>query len=145
MIAPPDAAALVERLVAAPHTIAPDALARSPRAATIEVVRGERDITDGRRTLRLIDLGANPHGAEMLVAHLPADGIMFVSDLLDPTRVDRFPKPGHAALDRFFARWLDRAGLSADRIYTMHGSGLVTPEHLARLREPDPQSPIPNP
>ena len=35
---------------------------------------------------------------------------------------------------RFFAGWLTRSGLWPERIYTMHGSGLVTADHLARLR-----------
>lgn len=134
VLAPPATAALVERLARAPHTIAPDRLSTAPQTPSIEVVRGERTITDGTRTLTLIDVGDNPHGVEMLVAHLPAERLMFVSDLLDPTAVERYPKPGHAALDRFFGAWLADSGLSPERIYTMHGSGLVTAEHLARLR-----------
>jgi hypothetical protein len=59
---------------------------------------------------------------------------MFVSDLLQPVAIERFPTPSHAALDRFFVRWLDQAGLLPDRIYSMHGAGPATPEHLARAR-----------
>ena len=135
VLAPPATAALVERVAAAPHTLAADRLSAAPRALRLEVVRGERTVADGRRTITLVDVGENPHGVEMLVAHLPAERLMFVSDLLDPTAVERYPKPGHAALDRFFGGWLTRSGLSPERIYTMHGSGLVTREHLARLRE----------
>lgn len=70
----------------------------------------------------------------MLVVRLPAPDIWFVSDLLDPTRVVDFPKSEHAPLGRWFAGWLERGGHAPARIYTMQGSGLVTPEHLARLR-----------
>ncbi len=134
VIAPPATAALVERLARARLTIAPDRLSAAPRPPRVEVVRGTHAVSDGRRTLELVDVGRNPHGVEMLVAHLPAERLLFVSDLLDPVAsVERYPVASHAALDRFFGAWLARRGLAPDRIYTMHGSGLVTPAHLARL------------
>jgi len=134
VLAPSSAAAAIGELVEAPHTIAPDRLSRSPRPLRLEVVEGSRVITDGRRSLEVLDVGDNPHGAHMLVVRLPGEGVMFVSDLLDPTRVENYPKDYHAPLDRFFAGWLERRGYTPGRIYTMHGSGLALPEHLEKLR-----------
>lgn len=134
VLATGSAAPAVRELVEeTPHTLAPDRLTRSSRPLKVEVVRDGRAIDDGERVMEVIDVGPNPHTEQMLVVNLPDAGIMFVSDLLDPTRVDSFPKPAHAALDRWFAGWLERNGLAPERIYTMHGTGLVTPEHLAQL------------
>lgn len=134
VLAPPDAATLVEQLVRAPHTVAPDRLAANPRPLQLEVVRGRRTISDGRQTLEVIDVGANPHGGEMLVANLPAEHMMFVSDLIEPVALERYPAPAHAALDRFFVGWLDARRLDPEQVYTMHGTGLATRDHLEKLR-----------
>lgn len=134
VLASPPAAEVVRRAVSAPHTVAPDRLARRGGELELEVVDGLRTISDGTRTLEVIDVGPNPHTSRMLVVRLPREGIWFVSDLLDPVAVERYPRPEHAALDRWFAAWLRDAGRAPSRVYTIHGSGLVTPEHLAELR-----------
>ncbi|NIP56830.1 MAG: MBL fold metallo-hydrolase, partial [Gemmatimonadetes bacterium] len=110
VLAAPSAAEPIRSLVRAPHTLAPDLLAREGGELRLEVVEGRRKITDGRRTLEILDVGPNPHTAHMLVVRLPEEGLWFVSDLLDRTRVERFPKPEHAALDRWFGEWLRREG-----------------------------------
>lgn len=133
VMASPSAAEGIRRLVRSPHTLAPDRLARDGGTLDLQVVEDRRVISDGERSVELIDVGANPHTREMLVVRLVGEEIWFVSDLLDPVRVDRFPTPDHAALDRWFAGWLEREGHAPERIYTMHGTGLVTREHLARL------------
>lgn len=133
VLAAPPTAGLVRSDVAASHALAPDRLAREGGELCLEVVEGRRVLGDGTRRLEVIDVGPNPHAAGMLVVRLPREGIWFVSDLLDPTRPERYPKPDHAALDRWFAEWLRAAGHRPERIYTIHGSGLVTPAHLARL------------
>lgn len=130
VLASPPAAVVVRRAVEAPHAIAPDRVVREGAELELEIVDGVRTISDGTRTLEVIDVGPNPHTAHMLVLRLPEEGIWFVSDLLDPVAVERYPKPEHAALDRWFAGWLRAAGHQPERIYTMHGTGLVTPGHL---------------
>ena len=42
----------------------------------------------------------------------------------------------HEELDRAFLSWLDASGLDPERVYTMHGSGVATREHLEKLRRP---------
>lgn len=136
VLASPPTAEVVRRSVAAPHALAPDRLAREGGELALEIVEGVRTITDGTRTLEIIDTGPNPHTERMLVLRLPGEGIWFVSDLLDGAAAERFPKPEHAALDRWFGEWLERHGHEPERIYTIHGSGPVTPEHLSRLETP---------
>lgn len=133
VLASPPTSEVVRRAVGAPHTIAPDRLSREGGDLSLEVVDGTRTIADDSRRLEVVDVGPNPHTSQMLVVRLPDEGIWFVSDLLDAASVERYPKPDHAALDRWFAGWLRDGGHRPERIYTIHGSGLVTPEHLARL------------
>jgi glyoxylase-like metal-dependent hydrolase (beta-lactamase superfamily II) len=137
VLASPTAGPAIRRLARTPHTLAPDRLARSPRPLQLEIVDGTRSITDGRRRLEIIDVGSNPHTENMLIARMPDQDLVFVSDLMDGASLENFPSASHAPLDRFFADWLERRGLTPARIFTMHGTGLVTPDHLARLRGTD--------
>lgn len=144
VVAPTADTAAIRALVDAPHTLAPDRLAEAPRSLLMEAVDDVRVLEGGGRRVEIIEVGENPHTRGMLVLHLPDEGVMFVSDLLDPTGdPERFPKASHAALDLWFGRWLDERGLAPEVIYTMHGSGRVTPAHLERLRiEEDHGPPI---
>lgn len=129
----------IRSYVEEPHTLAPDRLTREPRPLSMEVVEDRWVMERDGRRLEVLELGPNPHTQGMLVLHLPGEEIMFVSDLFDPTGNPlRFPKPEHAPLDIWLGSWLRQRGLTSDRIYTMHGSGLVGPEHLERLEGMEP-------
>lgn len=51
--------------------------------APIEIVTGSRVFTSKGRSVELHDIGPGPHANEMLVAWLPAEGILFTADLID--------------------------------------------------------------
>ena len=71
--------AVVEQMAAAPQL---DRLAKNPRKPEfLFVQRGKRVLTDGTRTLELIDIGPNPHAREMVVAYLPKERVVFQGDL----------------------------------------------------------------
>ena len=101
----------------------------------IEVVGERRTLSDGTRTVEILDVGPNPHTERMLVVRLPAEGIVFVSDLFTPARAESFPTPEHEALDRWFVRWLEREGLDPEWIYGMHGASRAPREVWETLRE----------
>lgn len=134
LLAPPGDVAAVERLLAAPHTVAPDRLTREPREVRVEAVGERRVLGEGERRVEVLAVGENPHTEEMLAVYLPELRYLFVSDLLTPAPLDDFPTPSHAELDRWFVGWLDASGLEAERVYTMHGTGVATREHLEKLR-----------
>ena len=70
---------VVETMAAAPQL---DRLAKSPRKPEfLFLQRGKRVLTDGTRTLELIDIGPNPHAREMVVAYLPKERVVFQGDL----------------------------------------------------------------
>ena len=98
-----------------------------------EVVTETRRLSDGTQILDIVPVGPNPHSDALLVISLPASNLLYVSDVLTPAPLDRYPASHHAALDRFFSGWLRASGLRPDSIWTMHGAGTITQAHLARL------------
>jgi glyoxylase-like metal-dependent hydrolase (beta-lactamase superfamily II) len=125
---------LIERAARAKFTLNPDRLSASAQAPKIEIISGRREISDGQQAVELLEVGPNPHADEILVAHLPRDGIVFVADLFQSWSLQRQPSRGHLALMRFFVNWLDTRGLKPVKIHSAHSTTPATPEHLARLR-----------
>lgn len=54
---------------------------RLERAPDIVAVADEFIISDGTRTLRILDIGPTPHSEHMLAAHLPGEKLLFTADL----------------------------------------------------------------
>jgi glyoxylase-like metal-dependent hydrolase (beta-lactamase superfamily II) len=126
----------VERLAAAPHTIRPDALSRSPRKATVETFTGKRVFTDGARTVEIHDVGPTPHVDEIVVAYLPKEKVVFVADLFGVPAEGPIPPAG--ATSRDFAAKLEKLGLAVDRIAGAHGRLGTMDDLNAALAKPVP-------
>ncbi|TSC22899.1 hypothetical protein [Corallococcus sp. Z5C101001] len=75
--------ALVERLVASPRTLLPDALARAPRAAKLQTVSARRVLGSGRNALVLLPARTET-GERMLFVWLPEPRLLYTSDLVQP-------------------------------------------------------------
>jgi glyoxylase-like metal-dependent hydrolase (beta-lactamase superfamily II) len=74
----------VKTLLSRPKTIRPDSLARAGNiTAVVDGIKDVRSLTDGERTIELREI-PNPHAAGMLVAYLPNEKVLFVSDLFTP-------------------------------------------------------------
>lgn len=129
----PEALRAARAVVSLPAPAVGDRLSEHSAPLRSEAVDGRRRITEGATALELIPVGENPHAEGMLVIALPGVNGMYVSDLVTPGPLEDYPDPGHAALDRFFARWLEREGLRPDSIWAMHGGRTITPRHLARV------------
>lgn len=125
---------MIERAMAAPHTLHPDRLVRAPRALRYETVRGTHVIEDDSMRVELIEIGANPHAEGMLVVHLPKQRLLYQADLFFPSGVALFPEESRVPVMQFFTRWLEQSGLDPERIYSIHGSARVTSEQLAIIR-----------
>jgi glyoxylase-like metal-dependent hydrolase (beta-lactamase superfamily II) len=97
------------------HTIAPDALARNPKPATIIGVDDRMELKDPSMTVDLYHIAGNPHGDAMLMAYIPA-GRMLIE-------VDAF-SPG-SAVQPYAANLLENITsrqLKVDRIVPLHGT-----------------------
>lgn len=137
VLAAPGVLSAVREIVSLPASAIGDRLSEHPASLRAEAVSGRRRISDGSRMLEVIPVGGNPHAEGMLVVALPGVNAMYVSDLVTPGPLDDYPQPSHAALDRFFAGWLEREGPRPDSVWAMHGGRTITPEHLARVAMPD--------
>jgi glyoxylase-like metal-dependent hydrolase (beta-lactamase superfamily II) len=92
----------------------------------IQEVRKRRVISDGTQRVEILDVGANPHTAHMLVVWLPAQKILYTADLL--TGRDGKPDADHQKLNEHFMDWVERRHLNPEVILTAHGDGFVYPE-----------------
>lgn len=115
-----DARTAIEESVAAKHTLRPDALARSPRAPSFEVVTSnERVFKDANHEVRIYRLAPFPHVADMLLAYLPKEKILFVADALDIEEPGRTGTAGDDTVE--LARAIERLGLDVQKIVPVHG------------------------
>ena len=111
-----------ERMAAGTFTLAPDDQTRAPRRPLFEFVRGGRRVfTDGKQTLEVIDIGPSPHAAEMLVAYLPKEKLVFQGDLLNlPNSGKYLPSTVNDTTLHFFD-WVNRTQLDVKRVASVHG------------------------
>jgi len=120
IITTPGNRAYFERMGAARRTIAPDPQALRPQPVRLETITGRRRVlTDGTRTVELIDIGPSPHANEMLVAWLPAEGILFQGDLLNLGAGRIYPVSANPTT-LHFAEWVRRSGLPVKTIAGVH-------------------------
>jgi glyoxylase-like metal-dependent hydrolase (beta-lactamase superfamily II) len=111
--------AFVEAMAAAPHTIRPDDLSRAPKAPVVATFSGKRVFSEGGRVVEIYDVGPNPHVAEMAVAYLPKEGLLFVADLF--TIPVEGPIAPAGAATRQFAEKIQALGLQVQKIVPAHG------------------------
>ncbi len=119
IVSTPGNRAFIEKMAATPHGIKPDALSANPRKPVIETFTKKRVFTDGTRTVEILDVGPNPHVEEAVVAYLPKEKILFVSDLFSIPADGPVPEAGAAT--REFAKRVSQLGLQVDRIAPGHG------------------------
>ena len=114
-----------EDIVRRPHTLQPDALARTPQELSMELVGNEPyELSDGRRTMQIARMRLGSHADAMLLAYLPRERILIEADAYTPNaRVAPFAGDLLEAINDF--EW------QVDRIVPLHGG--VT--EMARLQE----------
>lgn len=81
VITTPGLRPFVERMAAATHTIAPDALSRAPHPPRIETFEGNRTLSGNGHSIELHEIGPVSHSEEMVLAWLPAERVLFQADL----------------------------------------------------------------
>lgn len=134
VLASPVTAPVIEQAAENPFTLEPDALTGTDISPTIEIVDGERVISDGTMEVRLIDVGENPHAGGMLVVYLPQQKILYQSDLFEPISMQAFPSKSRLPVMKWFVDWLDNSGLDVEKVYAIHAGLRVTDEHLEFIR-----------
>jgi glyoxylase-like metal-dependent hydrolase (beta-lactamase superfamily II) len=134
LVTTPGNRAYFTRMAAARSTLRPTTVggAAPPSGAPrIETFARRRVLSGGGRTIELHDIGPSPHAAEMLVAWMPAEGILFQGDQLNlpPTGV----VPRGLALETMthFRDWVRRQGWNVTTLTGTH----MAPGTMAQLDE----------
>ena len=118
-------------VLAAPHRVHPDLLARKPRKAEIVEVDGQWKVGDGKRQVLAL-LVDNPHAEAMLIGYVPDARLGFVTDLWSPGRdvLGAKPSPGQGALVAAVKKY----GIEPERFAGGHGSTALYAD-LVRIAE----------
>ena len=135
VVTTPGNKAFVERMASTAHTVKPDALSKSPRKAVVETFSGKRVFQDTTNIVELYDVGPSPHVAEILVAYLPKEKVLFVADIFGVPQEG--PLPPATAVNRDFADKVKKLGLVVDRFAPGHGK-LGTQADLAAVLAKNP-------
>jgi glyoxylase-like metal-dependent hydrolase (beta-lactamase superfamily II) len=99
----------------------------------IETFDKARTISDGERTVELINVGPNPHTSENIVVYLPREKYLFQGDLFYFNGDLTFPARDRMTVMPFFANWLKKNNLSPARIYGFHSTVYGTMEHIEKI------------
>jgi glyoxylase-like metal-dependent hydrolase (beta-lactamase superfamily II) len=101
----------------------------------VEAFDGKRVISDGQRTVELINVGKNPHTEENIIVYIPQENYIFQGDLFYFNGDASFPPKDRMTVMPFFANWLKKNKLAPARIYGFHGTLYATMEHVEKVLE----------
>lgn len=107
--------AFVETMAARPHSRQPDALARNPKAATVEPVGSERVFEDATMAVHLHHVAGSPHSDTMLMAYIPKARALVEVDVFSPGSAV------HPYASNLIEN-LSRLKLRVERIVPLHGA-----------------------
>ena len=118
--------AFYEKAWAAPRSLSADRLAKSGKKAAFQGV-GERSELKGtnNRVVELHVLRGNPHNEQTLVAWLPAEKVLFQSDMINPPAPNAQVPPPTPTITNF-AENLSRLKIDPDHIVGGHGTRIAT-------------------
>ena len=110
----------------APATIAPDALSKGPKAATIQGVtdKDKFELTDGKQTIDVYSTQGDTHTDELLVAYLPGPKILVEADSYSPNDPNAKPSPVPPNAMTLYNN-IQRLKLNVATIAPIHGRGAV--------------------
>src|SRR5215207_2407256 len=111
-----------ERMAASTATINRDDQTKNKKKPAFDFVGGgKRVFTDGKQTLEVIDIGPSPHAAEMLVAYLPKEKLVFQGDLVNLPLSGKFMPTTVNDTTLHFFDWVTRSGFDIQRVAAVHG------------------------
>jgi glyoxylase-like metal-dependent hydrolase (beta-lactamase superfamily II) len=122
-----------EKVWARPRTIAPDSLAKAPKAATFETVSDKKVLTDGTRTIELYYMKGTSHNVANLLVYMPAEKLLFWGDGYNPPAGDdpRDPvRTPEQMIDLY--RAITMNNLDVRTIAPAHGSGAKPYDNLKK-------------
>lgn len=110
---------LFERALAAPRTLAPDAMSRSGKKPIFDPVVGDKRVfSDATRTLEIHVVKGLPHADGMLMMYLPKERIVAYADIYNAPAAGQ--QPLSFAATSAWVDNLDRLRLDFDRAVSVH-------------------------
>jgi glyoxylase-like metal-dependent hydrolase (beta-lactamase superfamily II) len=118
--------AFYEKAWSAPRTIIGDRLSKSGKKWTFQGVT-DRTVLQGanNRTIELHVLQGNPHNEQTLIAWLPADKILFQSDMMNPPAPNAPVPPPTPSVTNFYDT-LQKLNIQPAQIVGGHGTRIAT-------------------
>jgi glyoxylase-like metal-dependent hydrolase (beta-lactamase superfamily II) len=111
-----------ERVLTLSATVNPDHFARSGRRApTVEGVRFQREIDDGTRAVRILQIAGNPHHDGLLMVYLPREKFLIQADAYTPAPPNTPPPSIINPFSVNLAENIERLGLVVDQLLPLHG------------------------
>jgi len=106
--------AFYEKIFSAPHSLAPDELAKNPKKAKFETIGEKKEYSDGTRTVVFYHVPGAPHSNGLTFAYLPKEKVLFQGDFT--------VTPGEPANDHVKALGpvLARLNLDYDKYIPVH-------------------------
>ena len=126
-----------------PHTLAPDALARNPRAASFVWVDDKYVLSDGTRTLEVYHV-PNGHAANLLMGYIPQEKLLIITDIFNDFGEPRPNDPPAGVVSPYYAALGTRVRqlkLEVERIAPSHGRGTVSADVLWKALQGKVQAP----
>jgi glyoxylase-like metal-dependent hydrolase (beta-lactamase superfamily II) len=111
----------MEKVLALPHQINPDSLAKSNRKAVVEGFGDKRIMTDGRQTLELHHIRGNNHHEGILMAYLPTVKVLVQADAFHPRPGAKWAYPSPPQFTVNLYENVQRLKLDVDRVLHIHG------------------------
>jgi glyoxylase-like metal-dependent hydrolase (beta-lactamase superfamily II) len=128
-----------EKAWAAPHTINPDRLAQSHKAAKFQTFTDSKILTDGRRVIEIHQITGSGHNDAFALVYLPGEKILIEADAFTPTAVGApLPSPVNPYTVNLYDN-IKRLNLDVQQIAALHGPRVTT---LADIKEAIGQSDI---
>jgi hypothetical protein len=111
ILVPPSSVTLVERALAAPFQLRPDAWSRDPKSPRVEPVAERWTREDSSASVVILNDPQSDHTDEYFIVYLPRIKTMLTGDLL-------FYRPNQPLAGRSLtlARYIDKLGLQVDRL-----------------------------
>ena len=118
--------AFYEKAWAAPRNLIGDRLAKSGKKAAFQAVTDRSELKGtNNRVIELHVLRGNPHNEQVLVAWLPAEKVLFQSDMINPPAPNA-PVPPPTPTITNFAENLQRLKIDPEQIVGGHGGRIAT-------------------
>jgi glyoxylase-like metal-dependent hydrolase (beta-lactamase superfamily II) len=125
--------AFFEKVIAAPRTLAPDALSRSGKKPAVEGFKGDKRVfTDATRTVEIHVVKGLPHADGIVIAWLPREKIMVYADMFNYPPANQ-PVPDPPVIGTMvLLRTIERLGLDPVGILSIHN---MNPDKLVTVQE----------